>query len=70
MVLPVPGASPVPSFTGGASTSGDIGPTDVGFGPVNIGGLFGSDAQSANQFITPLIVIGGIVAAVIFLRRR
>lgn len=73
MILPLPGIASgggaIP-ITGGAATSGDIGPTDIGFGPVNIGGLFGSDASSANQFVLPLLIIGGIVLGVILLRRR
>jgi hypothetical protein len=62
------GAIPI---TGGAATAGDIsGATDVGFGPVNIGGVFGSEASSTGQFTLPLLIIGAIILGAIFLRRR
>jgi hypothetical protein len=60
------GAIPI---TGGAATSGDIGPTDIGFGTVNIGGVFGSEA-GGNKFALPLIIIAGVILGAMFLQRR
>ena len=62
------GAIPI---TGGSAESGDIsGATDVGFGPVNIGGVFGSGATSANPLILPIVIVGVIILGAVFLRRR
>lgn len=58
------GAIPI---TGGAATSGDVG-TDVRFAPVNVGGLFGSSAQSGNQFLLPAIIVA--VGLVLFSMRK
>ena len=74
MVLPLlglaSGGGAIP-ITGGAAESGDIsGATDVGFGPVNIGGVFSSPAASGSPLILPALIIGGIILGAIFLRRR
>lgn len=65
--------TPIPNITGGAATAGDIRQgTDVVFGPVSVGGLFGSSARgSQNDLLIPALVIGGaILAFTLFSRRR
>lgn len=66
-------SSPIPNVTGGAATSGDVRTgTDIDFGPVTVGGLFGSSASSSqNEFLMPALIVGGaIVAWLIFQRRK
>ncbi len=64
-------AVPIPNITGGAATAGDIfTTTDLDFGPVNVGGLFGSGASSENGFLLPAIVLGVALVAFAFLRKR
>lgn len=66
------GAGSTPSLTGGAGgASGDIGDTGVNFGPVNVAGLFGSDARgSQNGLLTPLVIGGVLLAAILLMRKR
>lgn len=66
-------STPIPNITGGAATAGDVRQgTDVVFGPVSVGGLFGSSAKSAqNDLLIPTLVVGAaILAFVLFGRRR
>ena len=58
------------ALTGGGASSGDVSSAvDVRFAPVNVAGLFGSPAQSANKFLVPTLVIGVGLLAFILLRR-
>lgn len=52
-------------ISGGNASSG-VGPVsqDSAFGPVNIGGLWGSGANSNKQSIPPVLVIAGGALAV------
>ncbi len=64
--------TPIPNITGGAATSGDVrSSTSVDFGPVSVGGLFGSDASaSENDFLMPALIIGGGVLAWLVYQNR
>lgn len=66
------GVPALPNITGGAATSGDVrSDVGVGFGPVNIGGLFGSSARSSeNAFLIPALIAGGVLIAFLLLRKR
>jgi hypothetical protein len=66
------GVPALPNITGGAATSGDVrSDVGVGFGPVNIGGLFGSGASSdANKFLIPALIAGGVLLAFLFFKRK
>ena len=68
--MPLPGISSgggaIP-ITGGAATSGDVqSATGVDFGPVTVGGLFGSGSNSNSNM---LLHIGAGIAIGFFLRR-
>lgn len=59
------GAIPI---TGGAATAGSIG-TDVRFAPVNVGGLFGSNATSSKSLLLPAIVVAVAIIGFMALRK-
>lgn len=67
MGIPAP-----PNITGGAATSGDVkSSTSVDFGPVSVGGLFGSSAKaSENDFLIPALVVGGAILAFMLFNRK
>lgn len=59
-------------ITGGAATVGDVG-VDTRFGPVNVGGLFGSpagDTATRNLFIPAVLFGVALVTAAFIFRRR
>lgn len=60
-----------PNITGGAATSGDVeSSTSVDFGPIAVGGLFGSGASSSdNDFLMPALIVGGAVLAFILFQK-
>ena len=74
--MPLPfltaGAGSTIPVAGGAATSGDAFSGDVRFAPVNVGGLFGSSAQTdtVSKFLLPALVIAGAVLAFTFLRKK
>lgn len=69
-------AAPVPNITGGAATSGDVrSSVGVDFGPVSVGGLFGSSSSarasdSSGLLMPALIVAGAVIAFLVFQRRK
>ena len=63
-------STPIPNITGGAATAGDTTTgVEAAFGPINIGGLFGSGAQGSSIDKNTLL-IGGLVIAALFLFRK
>ncbi len=65
--------TPIPNVTGGAATSGDVkSSVGVDFGPVTVGGLFGSSAsaRTGSEFLIPALILGGAILAYAFMRRK
>ncbi len=65
-------STPIPNITGGAATSGDVrSSVGVDFGPVSVGGLFGSSSTaSSNDLLMPALIVGGALLAFVFFQNR
>ena len=65
----VPGLGALPSISSGPAISGASNDGFASFGPVNVGGLFGSSAASSSNLAVPAIV-AGIVLIAFFMRKK